>query len=64
MIFFYFGVAKFAAYEAEGLRPIVTVYPLFSWMPPLIGIQGTSNVIGVIELSAGLMIALGAWSTA
>lgn len=61
-IFAFFGTAKFAAYEAEGLTPIVTNYPLFSWMPPLIGIQGTSNVIGVIELTAGLMIALGAWS--
>jgi reactive chlorine resistance protein C len=61
-IFLFFGIAKFAAYEAEALEPIVTIYPLFFWLPPLVGVQGTSNVIGVTELATGLMIALGAWS--
>jgi reactive chlorine resistance protein C len=61
-IFAFFGVAKFAAYEAQALEPIVTVYPLFFWLPPLVGIQGTSNVIGVVELATGLLIAIGAWS--
>jgi uncharacterized membrane protein YkgB len=61
-VFAFFGIAKFAAYEAQALEPIVTVYPLFFWLPPLVGIQGTSNVIGVVELATGLLIALGAWS--
>jgi uncharacterized membrane protein YkgB len=61
-IFAFFGIAKFAAYEAQALEQIVTVHPLFIWMPPLFGIQGTSNVIGVIELATGLMIAAGGWS--
>lgn len=61
-IFAFFGVAKFAAYEAVGVAGIAMHYPLFSWMYPLIGVQGTSNVIGTIELAAGVLIALGAWS--
>ena len=61
-VFAFFGIAKFAAYEAEALEPIVTAYPLFFWMPPLIGVQGTSNVIGVVELVTGTLIAFGAWS--
>ena len=61
-IFFFFGVAKFAAYEAKALEPIVTEYPLFFWLPPLVGLRGTSNVIGVLELATGAIIALGAWS--
>lgn len=61
-IFAFFGVAKFAAYEAEGVAVIAMHYPLFSWMYPLIGVQGTSNVIGSIELATGALIALGAWS--
>ena len=61
-VFAFFGIAKFAAYEAQALEPIVTVHPAFFWMPPLFGLQGTSNVIGVIELATGVMIALGAWS--
>lgn len=61
-IFAMFGIAKFAAYEAEGVAGIAMHYPLFSWMYPLIGVQGTSNVIGAIELLTGALIALGAWS--
>lgn len=61
-IFAFFGTAKFAAYEAQALERIVTVHPLFSWMPPLFGLQGTSNIIGVVELATGAMIAVGAWS--
>lgn len=60
LIFALFGIAKFAAYEAEGVAQIGMGYPLFAWMYPLIGVQGTSNVIGAIELAAGALIALGA----
>lgn len=61
-IFALFGIAKFATYEAEGVARIAMHYPLFAWMYPLIGVQGTSNVIGTIELTTGALIALGAWS--
>jgi len=62
LIFALFGIAKFVAYEAEGVARIGMEYPLFAWMYPLIGVQGTSNVIGSIELATGALIALGAWS--
>lgn len=61
-IFTLFGIAKFAAYEAEGVARIAEHYWLFSWMYPLWGVQGASNAIGVLELSAGALIAAGAWS--
>lgn len=61
-IFAFFGVAKFASYEAEGVAGIAMHHPLFAWMYPLIGVQGTSNVIGTIELTTGGLIALGLWS--
>lgn len=61
-IFLFFGVAKFAAYEAEGVARIAQDYWLFGWMYPLWGIQGASNAIGTIELAAGALIALGAVS--
>ncbi|SNS42490.1 DUF417 family protein [Sphingopyxis indica] len=61
-IFAMFGIAKFASYEAEGVAGIAMHYPLFAWMYPLIGVQGTSNVIGTVELATGALIALGAWS--
>ena len=62
-IFLFFGVAKFAAYEAEGVARIAQNYWLFGWMYPIWGVQGASNVIGTIELTAGAMIALGAFSS-
>ena len=51
------GALKFTAMEVEGIRPLVEHSPLMSWMYPLMGIRGTSAVIGVIELSAALLMA-------
>jgi len=61
-IFFFFGVAKFAQYEAEGVARIASQYPLFAWMYPLWGARGASNVIGTIELATAAALALGAFS--
>lgn len=59
IIFVLFGIAKFAAYEAEGVAGIARDYWLFFWLYPLGGVRFASGVIGVIELSTGLMLALG-----
>jgi uncharacterized membrane protein YkgB len=59
VVFALFGTAKFAAYEAEGVRSIAEHYWLFFWLYPLGGVRFASNVIGSIELSTGLFIALG-----
>jgi uncharacterized membrane protein YkgB len=59
VIFFLFGIAKFTAYEAEGVAGIAEHYWLFFWLYPLGGVQFASNVIGTLELSTGLLLALG-----
>ena len=59
LIFLVFGYMKFLPYEAEGVQGIAEHYWLFGWMYPLLGVQGASNVIGVLEVSAGVMIAIG-----
>jgi uncharacterized membrane protein YkgB len=41
------------------VKGIAESYWLFGWMYPLLGVQGASNVIGVLEIGAGLLIALG-----
>ena len=61
-IFLFFGIAKFAQYEAEGVAKIASNYPLFVWMYPIWGVRGASNVIGTIELATGAALALGAFS--
>jgi uncharacterized membrane protein YkgB len=51
------GAAKYFAFEAEAIRPLVENSPFLSWMPAVLGLQGTSNVIGTIEIATGLAIA-------
>jgi uncharacterized membrane protein YkgB len=43
------GVLKFTPGEAAAIQPLVEHSPLMSWMYNLLGVQGVSNVIGVIE---------------
>jgi reactive chlorine resistance protein C len=58
------GGFKFAAFEAEGIRPLVENSPLLSWLYPLFGVRGTSAIIGVVELAAALLITLRRWRPA
>src|SRR5579864_9831941 len=52
------GVLKFTPGEAAGIQPLVAHSPLMSWMYGLLGVQGVSNLIGVIELATAALIAL------
>ena len=52
------GAMKFTAYEAAGIKALVETSPLMSWMYKVLSLQATSNVIGVAELSAALLIAI------
>ena len=59
VIFFLVGTAKFAAYEAEGVKGIAEHYWLFFWLYPLGGVRFASGFIGVLELSTGFILDLG-----
>ena len=52
------GAMKFTAYEAEGIKTLVETSPLMSWMFKVLSLQATSNVIGVAELVAAVLIAI------
>ena len=58
VIFFWFGLQKFTAYEAMGIAPLVSNSPLTSWLN-VFGTQGASMVIGTSELIFGLLLATG-----
>jgi uncharacterized membrane protein YkgB len=58
------GAFKFTAFEAEGIRPLVEHSPLLRWLYPLLGVRGTSSLIGVIELSAAALICTRRWRPA
>lgn len=60
IIFLFFGIAKFAVYEAEGVAGIAEDYWLFAWLYPLGGPLFASGVIGTLELTTALLLAVGA----
>ncbi len=51
------GTAKYFAFEAEGIKPLVEHSPFLSWMLGTFGVQGASSVIGTLEILTGLAIA-------
>ena len=52
------GAMKFTSYEAEGIKTLVATSPFMSWMYKVFSVQGTSNVIGIAELTAAALIAI------
>jgi uncharacterized membrane protein YkgB len=62
IVFFWFGGMKFTAYEALGNAPLIDHSPIMSWLNVLFGVREASRVIGVIELSTAIALAIGAIS--
>lgn len=52
------GAMKFTAYEAGGIQGLIASSPLMSWMYEVFSVQATSNIIGVAEITAALLIAI------
>jgi len=52
------GAMKFTTYEAEGIKALVATSPLMSWMYKVFSLRATSNIIGVAEITAALLIAI------
>ena len=55
------GAAKFAAFEAEAIKPLVENSPFLSWLYDVFGVRGTSALFGVFEVTAGVLIATRRW---
>jgi len=62
LVLVWIGAMKFTAYEAGAIEPLVANSPLMSWLYAVFSVQTTSNLIGVAEIAAGIMIALRPWS--
>lgn len=52
------GLLKFTAAEAAGIQPLIAHSPLMSWMYAVLGVRGVSNLIGTIEITVALLLAL------
>ena len=62
LFFVGFGLYKFTAEEAQAIQPLIANSPFFSWLLSLLSVQGASNLIGVVEITAGILIALRRWA--
>jgi len=51
------GALKFTAYEAEGIQGLVANSPLMSWAYSVFTVRSYSALLGVIEITLGILIA-------
>jgi uncharacterized membrane protein YkgB len=58
VVLVWIGAMKFTAYEAGAIQPLVANSLLMSWLYAIFSVQATSNLIGVAEIAAGVLIAL------
>lgn len=57
LFFVGFGLTKFTAAEAATIHPLLVHSPFLFWLPALFGQQLSSEIIGVMEITMGLMMA-------
>lgn len=60
LVFFFvgFGLYKFTPQEAAGIQPLVANNPVLFWVYHLLDVRHGSDLIGVIEITLGTLIAL------
>jgi uncharacterized membrane protein YkgB len=57
-VLLWIGALKFTAYEAEGIQGLVANSPLMSWGYSVMTVRGFAALIGIIEITLGILIAL------
>ena len=59
LVLLWFGIFKFTPTEAEGIVDLVKSNPLMSWLYKVFSIKATSQIIGTVEIIAGLALIVG-----
>lgn len=62
LFFLGFGLYKFTPEEAAAIQPLMAGSPFFSWLYGLFSVQDASNVIGVYEVVAAVLLMARPWS--
>lgn len=57
-ILFYVGAFKFTQVEAEAIQPLISNSPFLAWLYDVLSVQNVSNLIGIVEIIAGALIAV------
>lgn len=58
IILLWVGALKFTAYEAEGIQPLVSNSPLMTWGYQVLSVRGFAALIGIVEITLGVLIAM------
>ena len=58
LVLLWIGGMKFTLFEAQGIETLVKTSPLMSWMYELWDLQTTSNIIGVYDLLAVILLVM------
>jgi uncharacterized membrane protein YkgB len=56
------GSYKFFAFEAEGIRPLVSSSPLLAWLYDVFGVREAAALVGTFEIVVGVLISTRQWS--
>lgn len=59
LVLLWIGGMKFTLLEAQGIEPLVASSPLMSWMYLFMDVQTTSNIIGLYDLVALVILGAG-----
>jgi uncharacterized membrane protein YkgB len=62
IVYFWFGGMKFTLFEAESLVPLVSSSPLLGWLYGIFSVRTFSTLLGILEISIGLLILARFWS--
>jgi uncharacterized membrane protein YkgB len=60
LIFISFGIQKFTPQSADGIAVYISNSPFVSWLS-IFGIRGEADLLGIIELTTGAVLAAGAF---
>lgn len=55
------GFSKFAAFEVEALRPLVSGTPWLAWMYGVFGPVNSARLMGVVEIMTALLLMASVW---
>ncbi len=62
IVMLWFGALKFTTYEADAIEGLVANSPFLGWLYEFLSVQAVSSLIGVIEITTGVLIAARATS--
>jgi uncharacterized membrane protein YkgB len=58
LILLWIGIFKFTPTEANAIKPLIENHPLSSWMYNILSVQSVSNIVGVVEILAAILLIL------